>query len=356
MDEFKESWLSRFKSANLKRAIKIGTLLLGFVLIVFVSFFYATLDFTDFNWGDWGANSAILVGIMIFGVLIGNSMGTDFQKERVNGLYQQMCIQYNEVSALIENIAIFFSQFWIWYKERKLKEKKVEYLVENQFDMRVATAIVENIEKEDLEPGKFIYDGNEKIFVKEHNGKEIKFKKLDDEQAVIVKKIYTFTLDTFGDSYYLSLYDDGDKKVNEAEIGKKISQKIARDKRNAFILRIIFSLLISIVWSALSISEFAHDDPNKKIKAWFNLISRIFALISSFITGYSTSVINVRDQARAIENKISILKRFKTSYDNKMFIPETYEQMIEREYKEQIANKVVEQTDESDIISATISE
>lgn len=66
-----------------------------------------------------------------------------------------------------------------------------------------------------------------------------------------------------------------------------------------------------------------------------NLLSRISALITSYVSGFSTSVINVRDEASAIENKTSILKEYKQCYDTKIFIPETYEQMIEREFNEQ---------------------
>ena len=44
----------------------------------------------------------------------------DAQKEKVNGLYQRNCEAYLTTLLLIESIKIFFSQFWQWYKERKL--------------------------------------------------------------------------------------------------------------------------------------------------------------------------------------------------------------------------------------------
>ena len=332
--------MDKLKSLNIKRIIKVLTILIGFALIVFISFFNATFDFAHFSWSNWLANSSVLVGIMIFGILMGNSVGSDLQKEKKNGRFQVACGEYNVIRLAIEEIKYYFSQFWLWYKERKLVEKKIDYLIDNQFDTRVAQVIVKEIEKEDLVLGKLLFDENtplEKIYVK--NG--IKIKKLDKEQIEVIKALFTIKLDTFGESYYLTLFDDGDTKTNEAEKGKKIADKIARDKRNSFIIKILSSLVISIVWSALTIKEFVDSgDVSAMQQAWLNLLSRVSALITSFVSGYSTSVVNVRDQASAIDNKVSILKEFKSCYDNKIFIPETYEEMIEREFREQEENKV----------------
>ena len=164
-----ENVKDKLKSINIKKAIKASTILVGLILVVFISFFNATFDFSNFNWYEWLANSSILVGIMIFGILMGNSTGTDIQQEKVGGLYQNNCIQYNEILVQIESIKIYFSQFWLWYKEQKLIEKKVDFLIDNQFDMRVAKVIIKNIEKDDCVVDKLGYNlanPNEKIYVK----------------------------------------------------------------------------------------------------------------------------------------------------------------------------------------------
>lgn len=333
----------KLRSMNIKKMIKIATLIFGLTLITFISFFDAIFDFVNFDWAGWLADTAVLVGIMIFGILMGESIGTDIQKEKIGGLFQNNCEQYIEAQILIDSIKYYFSQFWLWYKAKKLKEKRIEYLVDNQFDIMVATTLIENIEKEDMVVGKLIYDSNDptqKIFIKVVKGKEIKFKKLSQEKADILLQTFDFVLDTYGESYYLSLYDDGESKVNEAEKGKAIANKIKRDKRNNFLIKISSSLIVSIVWSALTVREFVSDGgPEAVRKAWLRLVSRLTALITSFVSGYATSVINVKDQARAIENKTNILKEFKYSVDKKEFIPETYEQMLEREFKEQELEK-----------------
>ena len=342
MSDKKISVKEKLKTINVKKAVKTSALGLAFILIIFMSFYDLIFDFDNFDFEAWLARTALLSGIMIFGILMGNSIGTDSQKEKVDGLFQIKAREYTDYRLVVESIKSYFSEFWLWYKNKKLIEKKVDYLIDNQFESKYAKIIVNSITKEDLVVGKFIIDDNdpnETIYIKEINGKDIKIKKCSLEQSKVIIETLDFTLDTFGESYYLSLYDDGDYKSNEAEKGKRIAQKIKRDKRNNFIVKITSSMIISIVWGALTIRDFTSGDENARLKAWLNLLSRIFALVTSFVSGYATSVVNVRDQARAIENKTDVLKDFKTAYDNKEFRIETYEEMIEREYQEQEERK-----------------
>ena len=143
MGWFKDKW----KNVNIKKVVKLATILVGATLIIFVSLFHTTFDFSNINWGDLFANQSILVGIIIFGVLMGTSIGTDAQKEKAEGLYQTSCAEYLQALVIIESIKIFFSQFWLWYKDKKLIEKKIDFLVSKKFDQRVAKVIVKNIEK-----------------------------------------------------------------------------------------------------------------------------------------------------------------------------------------------------------------
>lgn len=337
-DEFGE----RIKSIDIKKVVKTLALLFGIILIIFISFFDAKFDFTNIDWERWIARTTVLVGIMIFGILMGNSTGSDIQKEKVGGLFQNKCIEYNETRALIKPIEDFFSSWWLFFKERKLIEKKVDYLIDNQFDMRLAKQIIKHLEKDDFVVGKMIVDPfkeYEKIYVKVlDTGEEIKFKKIKQEQANIILKTYSFSLDTYGESYYMSLYDYGDLKTNDAELGKKLAEKIRKDKASALALKIVSSMVISIAWSALTVYDFISEGGDGAIKqAWLNLFSRITALVTSYISGFSTSVVNVRDQARAIENKSKILSNFHNDIKNKVFVPESYEEQLEREYQEQLS-------------------
>ena len=330
----------KIKSLDIKKVVKTLTMLFGIILIVVLSLFDINFDFTNIDWERWAAKTTVLIGIMIFGILMGISTGSDIQKERVGGLYQLKCKEYNEIRLVIKPIEDFFSAWWLYFKEKKLVEKKIDYLIDMQVDMRIAKIMVKHLDKDDFVVGKMIYDPSkpyEKIYVKElDNGEQIKFKKIKQEESEEYKKIFAFKLDTYGESYYLSLYDYGDIKTNDAELGKKLTKKIKKDRRNSMILRIVLSTVISIVWSAMTIYDFTEGDPMAAKRAWVNLLTRFVSLITSYISGFSTSVVNVRDQARAIENKAQILSNFNNDITNKRFVPESYEEMIEREYQEQL--------------------
>ena len=330
----------KIKSIDIKKVVKTLTMLFGIILIIVLSLFDVNFDFSNIDWEKWAAKTTVLVGIMIFGILMGVSTGSDIQKEKVNGLYQLKCREYNEIRIVIKPIEDLFSAWWLYFKERKLIEKKIDYLIDNQVDMRLAKIMVKHLDKDDFVVGKMIYDPKkeyEKIYVKElENGEQIKFKKIKQEESVEFVKIFNFKLDTYGSSYYMSLYDNGRIRTNDAELAKKLEEKIKKDRRNTIIFRIILSLAISIVWSAITIYDFTEGDPMAAKRAWINLLTRFTALVTSYISGFSTSVVNVRDQARTIENKAQILSNFNNDIVNKRFVPETYEESIEREYQEQI--------------------
>lgn len=331
------------KGITTKKLIKGFAVGFGFILIIFMTFFDAIIDPKKLQLSTWLTNSLTVLAIMVFGIIMGESVGQDAQQEKVGGMYQNACNEYVAIRESIRAIDTFFTQWWLKHKERRLKEKKIDYLVSNQFDTMVANAIVSKIEKSDLVVGKLIFDETkpfEKIYVKEDDkGRTTKFKKLDQEQAVIVKHIFSITLDTFESDYYLSLFDE-ELSTNDAEKGKKISRRITKTKVIKKATKIISSLAISAVWGMLTIREFISgeggDADAQRKAAWLNLLSRMTSLITSFASGYSTSVINVKLQSRAIQNKTDILTLYKNEYERKIFVPETYEQMIEREYQEQL--------------------
>ena len=344
------------KGITTKKLIKGGAVFFGFALIIFMTFFDAIIDPSKLNISTWLTNSLTVLAIMVFGILMGESVGQDTQQEKVNGLYQNSCNDYLAIREAIREIDTFFSQWWIKHKERRLREKKVDYLVSNQFDTQVANTIVKYIEKSDLVKGKYIFDESkpyEKIYLKEiDNGKKIPFKKLDQEQLDIVKTIFSIKLDTFEPDYYLSLFDE-DLSTNDAEKGKKIANRITKTKVVKKATKIISSLAISAVWGMLTIREFIDgggDADAQRKAAWLNLISRITSLITSFASGYSTSVINVKLQSRAIQNKTDILTLYKNESEKKIFVPETYEQMLARELKEQEQYEQEHKETEKDIV------
>lgn len=310
-----------------KKLIKASTLLMGLILIVFMTISNIVFEPDKINFFKWFTNALISTGIMVFGLLMGESVGHDKQSENAKGLYQKNLKSYNAFRQSIDSIELYFSQFFLWFKEKELIKKKIDWLVNNSFDGQWAKMIVLHSTKNDLQIGKLIKNSeNDKIYI---TADGIKLKKIENEQAEIVKKVYEMKLNTPEYSYFLTAF--GSKSSGGVlEQGTSLKKQIKSDKRFNRILKIASALFISLVWGMATVGDFA--DERAKMQAWFNLISRLTALLTSLASGWSSSVLTVKTEAEMIENKQRVLKYFKQTYESGEFKALTYEEEVEQEY------------------------
>lgn len=316
------------KNITAKKLIKASTLIMGLVLIIFMTVSNIIFEPDKLDFFKWFTNSLISVGIMVFGLLMGESIGHDRQSENAKGLYQRNLKSYNAFRLTIDNIEIYFSQFYLWFKEKELIKKKIDWLINNSFDGQWAKMLVLHAKKQDMAIGKLIKgDEEEKIYITSDN---IKLKKISQEQVEIVSKIFDIKLNTPEYSYFLTAFDS---KANGGvlEQGTTLRKQIKSDKRFNRALKIVSALFISLILGMATVSDFT--DENAKAQAWFNLISRLTALLTSLLSGWSSSVLTVKTEAELIENKQRVLKYFKQSYDNGEFKPLTYEEEVEKEFQ-----------------------
>ena len=197
-------------------------LLLG--LIVVITLVPVEFNFDKLNFTEWLTNMLINVGIMIASILLGEISGEDKQKEKVGGLYQNALKNFNDkLRELTERkIIVYFSQFYLWFKAKELKQKKEGYLIDNGIDQQLAHYVVEYIDRDDFERMKTenIVKNDEKT------GKEIKFRKIHDDEYEVITDIYktTFVIDAPEYTYYLSAFGDS-SSVSTLEQAKKIEAK-----------------------------------------------------------------------------------------------------------------------------------
>lgn len=317
-----------------KKLIKASTLIMGLILIVFMTVSNIIFEPDKLDFFKWFTNALISTGIMVFGLLIGESIGHDRQSENAKGLYQKNLKAYNTFRQSIDAIELYFSQFFLWYKEKELIKKKIDWLVNNSFDGQWAKMLVLYSNKNDLQIGKLIKNSeNDKIYITTDG---IKLKKIENEQAEIVKKIYEMKLNTPEYSYFLTAFDS--KSMGGVlEQGTSLKKQIKSDKRFNRILKIASALFISLVWGMATVGDFA--DESAKMQAWFNLISRLTALLTAFSSGWASSVLTVKTEAEMIENKQRVLKYFKQTYESGEFKALTYEEEVEKEYAKIQAEK-----------------
>lgn len=314
------------RNITAKKLIKASTLIMGLVLIIFMTVSNIIFEPDKLDFFSWFTNSLISVGIMVFGLLMGESIGHDRQSENPKGLYQRNLKSYNSFRLTIENIEIYFSQFFLWFKEKELIKKKIEWLIDNSFDGQWARMIVLYAKKQDMIVGKLIKgDEEERVYITEDGHK---LKKISNEQIEIVKKIFDIKLNTPEYSYFLSAFDNK-SSGGVLEQGTTLRKQIKSDKRFNRALKIVSALFVSLILGMATVSDFTDD--NAKAQAWFNLISRLTALLTSLLSGWSSSVLTVKTEAELLENKQRVLKYFKQTYESGEFKVLTYEEEVEKE-------------------------
>lgn len=324
MNDFTEKMRKNF---NLKKAIKAFTIAVGLLLIVFMTAVNIAFDPTKLEFVDYVCNSLILVGIMVFGLVMGESVGEDRQLEKQGGLYQTNLGQYIEMRRSIEPNEIYFPQFYGWYKQVRAYAKRIDYLVDNGIEHEWAKAIVDYLEPSDLD--KLTHQS----IAYEKDGKKAIVKKISEEQKAIVAKLYNgdLRLNAPSYSYYLSAHS----KVNRKDILEQPSvfeRDIKNNKRLNRSMKIVTSLVVSFLWSTVTVKEFMDGGD---AQAWLNLVSRLCAFVTSFCSGWATSVIDVKIQSQMLENKVSVLRAFNECIAKGEFKPKTYEESAREAYEKE---------------------
>ena len=310
------------KSFNLKKAMKGFTIVMGIALIVFMTVANITFDTGKLNLKEYICNSLILVGIMVFGLVMGESVGEDRQLEKVGGIYQTNLGEYMTVRRSIEPIEIYFPQFYQWYKEKRAYIKKINFLVDEGFDEEWAHAIVDHLEEGEIPM-------LEVQSIRKDDGTIIK--KVTERQAKVLKYVFDGSLKLEAPSYvyYLSAHGKASNR-DILEQPKAFAKEIKINKGVNRALKIVASLFISFLWSTMTVREFMSGN---NAQAWLNLIARLTAFVTSFCSGWATSVIDVKIRAQVLENKTEILRGFQSCIDKKEFTPKTYEELAKAQYE-----------------------
>jgi len=327
-NEKKKFSIENIKKIDLKKIIKFFTLIWGLVLIILMTITNIGID-KNFVFLTWLSNSLIIFGIIVFGLLMGETSGNDKQMSKPDGLYQQWLKKYNDYNDSISEKLIYFNQFYSWLLPKEIYAKKIDYLIMMGVDSAKAEKIVKYCTLSDLEEMK------DHVFaVKDNDGKIITLiRKLEPYEVDPVTDVLNgyIKLNAANANYFLTAFADAKLNDRIVEEGKSLnkSRKVSRNANRAF--KLTTSLGISLIWGLLTVQEFISGDDTQ---AWVNLTSRITALCTSFFSGWLSSIVDIKYRARILENKYKILEYFNNCLTNKIFIPKQEEELAKEEYEE----------------------
>lgn len=317
---------SKNKKPKAKILIKLGTLTWFLICLIFITLADIGIN-KNFNVIQWLSNAMIILGIMVFGLLMGESMSIDRQQEKVGGLYQTSLTKYEEKHQEIKNDAIYFNQFFEWFMPQELYTKKLNYLVACGVDINKAKKILDNCDLSDL------FELKSHIVEKEQDdGTKIRIRKLNDYEIEPVKNVLegNIKLNLSNANYYLTAFGDA-LTGSILEEGKEIENIRRHNKIRNRTVKIISTLVVSLLWGLLTVSEFASGETTQ---AWANLISRIGALLTSYSSGWVSGSIDVKLQSQVIINKTRVLSLFQDALLKKLFMVKSEQQLEEEEIQE----------------------
>lgn len=317
---FSQKLGAKFKKINPKSAIKIITCIFGLTFIVVETVVGATLDPTKLDFFTWFSNSMILIAIMIFGMLMGESIGEDSQKSRVGGLYQTSLNSYYDFRRNVEDINYYLDDYLEFKAEDIRKNAEIRYLLAHR--IKDAYFVVNYVDKQNIEELK-----NHAINPKEN----VYIAKKNEEEIEVIKEILNgkFLVKHKKASYYLGAFEDNGN-TNVLEMPFKLERDEKNNKRINRAVKIVSSIIISLTFSMITVKEIMSGED---MQARTNLVLRVLSFFSSLFSGYLTSSIGVKILARIIHNKELVLREFRYAYDNKIYVPTDYQKLAEEEYK-----------------------
>ena len=338
----------RIKNMNFKKFSRAFAIVWMIIFIVVMTITNVGID-KEFNWIKWLGNAMILFGIAVFGLFIGESIGVDYSKEKVGGLYQEKLTEYNKLRMALDSIILYFSLFYDWFVPQRLESKQINFLIMNDVHPTKAANIVKYCDADDL------WTLKSETIKKEVDGKVIYIKKLNEHEIEPVEEVLKgrVKLELSGVAYYLQAFATSNQRdVLEQGEGYKKARKYNKTSNRA--IRLVGGAVVSLALGILTVNEFMRGDD---AQAWMNLVTRIANLFTALFSGWLSGVGDVKLEANAIENKTDVLKLFSSAYEKKLFEAYDEDKDAERSYKEQEKRKEEEHEEAvNNVITPEISD
>lgn len=322
--------LEKIKKMNFKKFARGFSVVWMIVFIIVMTITNIGID-KNFDLLKWLGSAMILFGITVFGLFIGESIGIDFSKEKVDGLYQKNLSVYTAFRNSIDDIIIFFPLWYDWWIPKSLERKQIEFLEENNVKPIKARNIVKYCDSDD-----FWVLKNETI-KKVVDGEEIYIKKLTQDELEPVEEVLMgrVKLELSGCSYYLHAFAESNQK-DIIEQGEAIRKARRYNKTSNRTIRLVGGAVVSLALGILTVNDFMRAGDGQ---AWMNLVTRIANLFTALFSGWLSGASDVKLEATAIENKTTILKLFQSAYEKKLFEAYDENEDARRSYEAQEERK-----------------
>ena len=294
---------------------------------------------------DWLARTLVLIFVTIVSMLIGEGSSKDFYKNNVKLSYQTRLSEYKEWLAKVDDIAKYITDYIIWLIPRENVNNRLKYLLSIGINSLEAEYIAKYCDLNDLEELSV-----RAISKKDESGKDIYIMKIPPELVNGVKYALSGKVDVkdTDSTKYLFPDDEEDFKGSALDRCEKIDKKIRKISTERKVRKIVMTVMVAAIWTMFI---FDANAGKENVQIAMDLMSRIMSMIGGFVAGWLTSVEVVRQLTKKLSSKMIVLKQFRSDYDDKSFVPQSYEEKAKAEYelehKEEVEPNGIE-VDETD--------
>lgn len=363
-------WLKQFNLSSLMKMIALILLVLIVVMMSFLGVGLATeylIDVNEFGVETWVVESLLelnkqgivpmaerlyvvghwkelLVNIIItsalgiISMILFESIIIDRGTNMYNVRFKDKADKFYKSFDLTNTLHLYLDQFIIWRQARDLITKKIKFLLRHGITQ--AEEIVKYINFDNV-------DGlSEAGVLVTHKNKEVLIRKITDPhqlKAINYSLEGKITIEAPGSEYYMSITSD-ELFVTPSEMPDALKEKIKINRAVQRTFKVISSFMIGLLFSIFTILPLIEGDN----QAWYDLITRLFAIVFGAVSGGLTAMVVVNLTLRIVEDKTNTLNELKLVIDTKEFIPENNDDKARREYDEYHKTDIIESTEETE--------
>lgn len=281
------------------------------------------LTFGSFDAVAFVADTLILVAIAIGTMVLSSFSSQEYNLNKLNGLYNVSCNDYLLAYQAIEEIKIYFSQYFFWKMERENRENRENHLIVHGIEGINARKIVRYAELPDIAEMK-----KGKPYVKTlEDGKKVVLPPLcTEEQVEAVEYALKGNVDVKDKNHSDYLFISDSSEVSTSMLDRKAFHERHRKAamKRAYIMMIIRLVGTSLLFAALVPAD--EEEVSSKNK-WWTFFKRIGVFFTSFISGWLAGSREVVGRAVAVKDKTAVLQEFHDHYAKGTWKPKTIEEI-----------------------------
>lgn len=317
MGEEKITFKKRAKGMNRKALMSSLSTILVAVFIIASTLVQAGFDPEYLNSPDFVANLLITLSICLIGMANGNAEGTNYYKNKVNGLYQVTC---NEFKTARKKINPYIDKFSYWSEnlyKKELYKKQFRYL-KNDFGIKQAEKIMK------LDRSEIV------LLVKPQKFGDTYFNSLNEEQIKACLNVAEgkVKLRYIEESYFLNV-SITNKNQTTYEWGGLENKNKTKHFTKLTAYRLLTTITIGVIFGGLVVGETASVS-----QVWVTLVARLWTLSTSIMWGVFISSTILNESCSYISYKTRMLDTFYLeTVVNKTFNSKTQEEIAKEEYE-----------------------